>query len=507
MHDVSRRDLLKATAAAGVAAVVLPGTAAPGIARSSGGANWPKAELTGKIVHPWDSDYADASLGWNQYLIHYPMVIVFAQNTQDVVNALTWAQQNDVAFRVRSGRHQLRGWSAVDNGLVIDVSQLKSAQIDAASLTAKVGAGLTQLEAVTALAQQGLVIPTGDLASVGVIGATLGGGLGLFTRSLGMASDFVTEAEIVVASPDSGAKAIAADLNRNSDLLFALRGAGNGNFGVVTSLTYEVTRAPKVAYLSAEWDTPYPLPEIFKAYQSALSNDNAVGIEIWFHPDSVKLTAALPNGSVAQLKEVLASVLSNGKPTVTTLEGNWGDIFAGFQGPDADQPGNGLVFSQFANKPFPTQAIDVVNEFILGGSPPPTNESNYGMGGFGGAVKRSEPPGGTAFAHRDALFFGQCAAGWGGTRGPGPYSFERARANSDEQAHAAATAWVSEFSQALQQSVDQELGAYVNVPDVGLPDWETAYWGSNVDRLRRIKAKYDPDNIFQYEQSIPPATS
>ena len=104
---------------------------------------------------------------------------------------------------------------------------------------------------------------------------------------------------------------------------------------------------------------------------------------------------------------------------------------------------------------------------------------------------------GTAFAHRDALFFGQCAAGWGSPRGPGPYTFERARANSDEQVHAAATAWVSEFSQALQQSVDQELGAYVNVPDVGLPDWETAYWGSNVDRLRRIKADYDPDNIFQ----------
>jgi len=133
MDDVSRRDLLKATAAAGAAAAVLPGIAAagaPGIARSDGSANWPKAELTGKIVHPWNSDYPDASLGWNQNFVHYPMVIVFAQ---DVVNALTWAQHNDVAFRVRSGRHQLQGWNAVDNGLVIDVSQLKSAQIDAAS--------------------------------------------------------------------------------------------------------------------------------------------------------------------------------------------------------------------------------------------------------------------------------------------------------------------------------------------------------------------------------------
>jgi len=129
------------------------------------------------------------------------------------------------------------------------------------------------------------------------------------------------------------------------------------------------------------------------------------------------------------------------------------------------------------------------------------------MGGFGGAVKRSAPPGGTAFAHRDALFFAQCAAGWGGPRGPGPFTFETARTNSDEQLQTVAMAWTSEFSQALRQSVDQGLGAYVNVPDAGLPDWETAYWGSNVDRLRRIKAKYDPDNIFQYEQSIPPATS
>ncbi len=238
-----------------------------------------------------------------------------------------------------------------------------------------------------------------------------------------------------------------------------------------------MTRAPKVAYLSAMWDAPYPLQEIFTAYQSALLNDNGVGVELGFHPNVAGLTAALPNGSVAQVKQALASVLSIGKPTVTTLDENWGDVFAGFQGPPADQPGNASVVSLFASKPFPKQAIDVVNEFVLGGSPPPTNESNYQVGGFGGAVKRSAPPGGTA------------------------------RANSDEQLQTVAMAWTSEFSQALRQSVDQELGAYVNVPDAGLPDWETAYWGSNVDRLRRIKAKYDPDNIFQYEQSIPPATS
>ena len=510
MHDVCRRDLLKATAAAGAAAVVLPGIAATGtlgIARSDPEANWAQAELTGKIVRPTDADYADASLGWNQNFIHYPTAIVFAQNTQDVVNALSWAQQNDVPFRVRSGRHQLQGWNAVDNGLVIDVSQLKSTHIDPASLTATVGAGITQVEGVTALAQHGLVAPTGEAASVGLIGATLGGGLGLFTRALGMACDQVLAAEIVIASPDSGAKAMVVDLDHDPDLLWALRGAGNGNFGIVTSLTYRVTRAPRAAFVTATWDAPYPLHEIFRAYQGALLNDNGVGMELGLHLDRAGLIAALPNGSVAQVKEALAPLLSIGKPTVTTQEDNWGAVFTGFQGQPDDEPGNAEVFSLFANTPFPDRALDVVHEFVLGGSPPPTNESNYQMGGFGGAVKRSAPAGGTAFAHRDALFFGQCAAGWGPPRGPEPFTFETARANSAPQLRDAAMAWTTEFFQALQSSADQQLGAYVNVPDPGLPDWETAYWGSNVDRLRRIKAKYDPDNIFQYEQSIPPATS
>ena len=512
--DFSRRDLLKATAAAGAGAVVLPGlaaAAAPGVAAARGvgvrgragvgGASRPPAKLTGRIVTPGDHDYADASLGWDQYFVHFPLVIVFAQNTQDVVNALTWAQQHNVAFRVRGGRHQLQGWSAVDNGLVIDVSELKGARIDAASLTATVGAGLNQLEAVTALAKKGLVVPTGTEGTVGVVGATIGGGLGLFTRSLGMACDFVMGAEIVVASGDGGAKVIKVDLHNHRDLLFALRGAGNGNFGIVTSLTYQVTRAPTVAFLMATWDAPYPLPRLFEEYQQTLLKNNRVGSELELHPNIAILTAALPNGSVAHVKEVLASVLSIGKPTVTTTVDNWGTIFKGFQIPPAAEPGNALFFSQFANQPFPKQAIDVVASFVKDA---PTNDSNYFLCGFGGAVKRSTPPGGTAFPHRnrDALFYAEPGVAWGRPRGPRPYTFETAGEESQEHLQPVAQAWIAEFSQALRPYVN---GAYFNVPNVGMLDWETAYWGSNFDRLRRIKAKYDPDNIFQYEQSIPPA--
>src|SRR5690606_22620253 len=104
----------------------------------------PPATLTGRIVRPGDASYTDARLGWDQLFSHYPLVIAFAQETQDVVNALTWARQNDIALRVRSGRHALEGWSNVDNGLVIDVSELKSVRIDPDARTATVGAGITQ---------------------------------------------------------------------------------------------------------------------------------------------------------------------------------------------------------------------------------------------------------------------------------------------------------------------------------------------------------------------------
>ena len=107
---------------------------------------------------------------------------------------------------------------------------------------------------------------------------------------------------------------------------------------------------------------------------------------------------------------------------------------------------------------------------------------------------KQEPRGGTAFPHRDALFYSEPGAGWG-TRG---------KAGSGDALTPKAQAWIAEFSQALRPYVN---GAYVNVPNIGMADWETAYWGANFDRLRKIKAKYDPHNVFQYEQSIPPASA
>ncbi|MEU9452222.1 FAD-binding oxidoreductase [Streptomyces sp. NPDC048277] len=506
MNDFSRRGLLKATAAAGAGSVAVPGVAAaaaPGAsaatqasateASGSGvyGAECAPAQLTGRIVRPHDPGYTDARLGWDQLFSHYPLVIVFAQNTQDVVNALTWARQNDVALRIRSGRHSLEGWSNVDSGLVIDISELKSVHLDSAARVATVGAGLNQLEAVTTLAKQNFAVTTGTEGSVGLSGATLGGGFGFLTRWLGMACDSLIGAEIVVAEGDECAKVIKADLHDTPDLLWALRGAGNGNFGIVTSLTYKLAPLKSVTYLTATWDGTGDLRRIFETYQrTAPFTDNRLGTQLEAHPNQTLLFAVLPEGTPEEARRLLAPILSIGSPQVTTQVGNWGDVYAGFQTPIANEPANWKFYSQFAQRPFPAKAIDIVSAFVKDA---PTADSNYFVQAFGGNVRKT-PRGGTAFPHRDALFYAEPGVGWG-KRSDQPGICDPLTPQ--------AQAWIAEFSQALRPFVD---GAYVNVPNIGMQDWETAYWESNFDRLRRIKQKYDPHNVFQYDQSIPPAS-
>lgn len=393
MHDFSRRGLLKATAAAGAGAVVLPGITAaeaPGASAAPLGAESTKckpAKLTGRIVRPNDPGYADASLGWDELFVHYPLVIVYAQKTQDVVNALTWARQHDVALRVRSGGHSLEGWSNVDNGIVIDVSELKSVHIDTASRIATVGAGLNQLEAVTTLAKKDLAVTTGTEGSVGLSGATLGGGFGFLTRYLGMACDSLVAAEIVVASGAECAKVIKADLKKNPDLLWALRGAGNGNFGIVTSLTYKAAPLKSVAYLQATWEGLGDLQGVFDAWQrTAPSAEDRLGTQLEIHRNAILLFGVLAEGSEEEAKELLAPILSVGDPEVSVQVGNWGDVYAGFQIPTAVEPANWKFFSQFTTEPFPKKAISLIASFMQDA---PSDDSNFFTQAFGGAVRRS----------------------------------------------------------------------------------------------------------------------
>jgi FAD/FMN-containing dehydrogenase len=451
-----------------------------------------QAELTGRVVRPGEADYPAACAGWNLLFTHHPMAIVFARETGDVVNALAWARQNDVRVRVRSGRHCLEGWNSVDGGIVIDVSEMKSVNLDAASATAIVGAGLNQIEAVTALGKAGFTAPTGGEGSVGLVGATLGGGLGLMTRKFGMAADNLLGAEVVVASGSGGAEVIVADETTNPDLLWALRGAGNGNFGIVTSLTYRVHPLTQTVYITATWPGIGALPEVFEAWQRCAPHiDNRLTSQLEINRDKITLVAVLASGSETEAAEMLAPVLAVGEPEVSMTNADWAENYAGFQIPNDREPANWKFTSHFVYEPFPADAIAVIASFM---AKAPTAECNYFANAFGGAVRTSEPSGGSAFAHRDALFYAEPGAAWG-TRGGIPAT--------EDPLTGECLDWIAEFTEALQPYVD---GAYVNVPNAATANWENDYWGPHVDRLRGIKATYDPDNVFSFEQSIPPKT-
>ncbi len=368
-------------------------------------------KLTGDVVRPGDSGYEAARIGYNRLYCSQPEAIAFCADTHDVVNALSWARQNDIPVRIRSGRHCLEGWSAVDEGLVIDVSQMKSAAIDVASRTATVGAGLNQMEAVTGLGKAGFTAPTGTEGTVGLVGATLGGGFGLLTRTFGMASDNLVAAEIVVAPAGGGATTIAADEENNADLLWALRGAGNGNFGIVTSLTYKIHPLTQAIYVVATWRGLADLREVFEAWQrSAPDADDRLTSQLEIGCDGIVLAAVLASGSEDEAKQMLEPVLSVGEPAVTTKDANWTDVYQGFQIPPDGEAANWKFFSQFVSDPFPPEAIDLIASFLANA---PTPNCNYFTNAFGGAVKTGKPAGGSAFAHRNALFYAEPGVGWG----------------------------------------------------------------------------------------------
>jgi FAD/FMN-containing dehydrogenase len=175
-------------------------------------------------------------------------------------------------------------------------------------------------------------------------------------------------------------------------------------------------------------------------------------------------------------------------------DANWADTYTGFQIPTEAEPVNWMFKSQFIYEPYPAKAVDVIVAFL---EKAPTPQCNYFTNAFGGAVTGSEPAGGSAFAHRNALFYAEPGAGWGGARGADGTE----RPTTPDSLTTECLSWITDFTEALAPYVD---GAYVNVPNAGMADYETAYWGAGVGRLRTIKAKYDPDNVFSFEQSIRP---
>ncbi|MEK4294263.1 FAD-binding oxidoreductase [Paenibacillus sp. FSL R5-0914] len=440
--------------------------------------------LTGRVIFKGDQGYETARKNWDPHTDKFPKVFVFAQKTQDVANAIKWANENKVPIRARSGRHSLEvNLSQVTGGIVIDVSEMKKIKLNKKSKTVVVGTGNTVGRIAHTLAGQGYMAPFGDSPTVGIGGITLGGGIGPLQRTVGLVSDNLIELEMV----DAKGKIIRANKNSNSDLLWASRGGGGGNFGVYTSYKFKVRPAPASATvfrITWPWDQ---FEKVFKAWQLwAPCVNTKLGSELSIGPKkggNVTMTG-LFLGSKAEASRLLKPVTSVGTPTNQIIRSlPYTKVVSFMLAPDPvlTQRVSNQFSSGFVRKSFPDKAIKSMREFL---EKVEGEFAGFFFLNWGGAVSRKSPKS-TAFYWRKAKFYVEWNSSW------------------IKKSEAARNIFVVRNTRRKLQPFI--VGSYINVPDQGIKNSGPVYYGANYPRLRRVKAKYDPGNIFNNPQSISPA--
>ncbi|OAH57974.1 dehydrogenase [Domibacillus aminovorans] len=442
-----------------------------------------KIKLTGRIVTPDDSEYEQARINNNLSIPKFPSKIVFCQNTEDVLNALRWVRENRTPFRMRSGRHSYENFSLVNDGLIIDVSEMDEIIINGKEMTAKIEAGANLGHVYNKLWEYGMTVPAGTESSVGVIGLTLGGGIGMLTRLFGLTCDNLIEIEMVRASGHRGAELIKANKNHNSDLFWACCGGGGGNFGIVTSLTFKLHRISKVSVFSVTWGWD-DFEAAFNAWQNwAPNTDERLTSQIELKSKEANQIIAQGEfvGPSSKLKELLRPLTTIGSPTsVWVKEVPYIEAVRFFDVPSGNRPALRKRSGSFLEKPFPPKAILTMKQFLANA---PNENSGIWHQSLGGAAGRIAPNE-TAFYYRDAIIAQEYLATWN---------------NSVEERQN--IRWIEELKRALSRYT---TGDYVNFPDRYIKDWPTAYYGDNFKRLREVKTEYDSFNLFNFPQSIPP---
>jgi FAD/FMN-containing dehydrogenase len=414
-----------------------------------------------------------------------PAVIVRAADATDVASVIGVARDSGLELAVRSGGHSGAGHSSVDGGIVLDVRDLRSLDVDLAGRTAWAGSGLTAGEYTEAVAEHGLATGFGDTSSVGLGGITLGGGVGYLVRKHGLTIDSLLAADIVTA--DGKLRRVNAE--SDPDLFWAIRGGG-GNFGVATRFQFRLHPLDGVVggmlMLPA---TPDVIASFMAEAEAASENLSSIAnvmpappmpfVPAEHHGQLVVMALVCYAGPVDEADRALAPFRSLAAPIV--------DMVRPIRYPEMYPPEDPdyrptaaarTMFLDRVDRDVATQIVDTLNA-----SDATMRVAQLRV--LGGAMARV-PADATAFAHRASKIMVNLAAFW---EGPG----DRAVRES----------WVDAFVAALRQD---DPGAYVNfLADEGPAAVRAAYPGSTWTRLQEIKRRYDPANLFRRNHNIPPA--
>ena len=458
--------------------------------------------LQGTVLLPGATDFALAAPVFNMIFdATVPQALVRCASANDVALALAFAHENELALTVRSGGHGYTGNSAT-TGMVIDVGPMNAVAIG--NGTATIGAGAKLVDIYDQLASQGVCIPSGSCPTIGIAGITQGGGIGVVDRAYGLTCDNLVSAQVVLAD----GSVVTCDANAHADLFWALRGGGGGNFGIVTSMTFNTFATSDVTTFSADfawtdaakvfaaWQAwPQTLPDTVWAGLVLGTSGSASGtpaIELSgicigspadFAPHWAQFLAAAgatPTSQSSVSTTFHAAMLAScGGRTISrchlageTPDGSIGRVsfVASSDFFDATLPSDGIqaMLGQMESLQAGTSVLVIMDL-------------------MGGAIGRVAPDA-TAFVHRNAVFSAQYYVS-------SPGSVSAAQVSQAQGIVSGLRATMAPWSNGE---------AYQNYLDTGLTNWQQAYYGANYARLRQVKTGYDPTQVFKPAQGVEP---
>jgi FAD/FMN-containing dehydrogenase len=446
-------------------------------------------QLQGRVIRRGDADYDEARALFNAMIDKRPALIVLAESTADVAAAVSFARERGIEIAVRCGGHNGPGLGSVDDGLVIDLRALNSVTVDPDARTATVGGGALLSEVDAATHEHGLATPGGIISTTGVGGLILGGGIGHLTRKAGLSVDNVLGAEVVLAD----GRVVTADEETNPDLYWAIRGGG-GNFGVVTELKLRLHPISTVVAGPMFWDLEHA-PDLMRWYRDFIGQapQDLNGFLAFMSvppappfPDELHLqkVAAIvwcwtgpEEGAADALAEARAQpgiLLDGVQPMpVPALQSAFDAVYP---------PGDQWYWRAEFVEQIPDEAIE---QHVAFARTMPTWQSTmhmYPIDGAAHAVGPTETP--WAFRHAN---WGMVIVGVD----PAPENVEMLKN------------WAVRYWDAVHPYAAG--GSYLNMVTEELPELVRRSYGENYERLARIKAEYDPNNVFHVNQNIRPA--
>ncbi len=450
-----------------------------------------RQRLRGAVLLPGQPGYDEARRIWNAMIDRRPALVVRAAGAADVVQAIDFTRRHGLVLAVKGGGHNIAGNAVCDGGLMLDLSSMKSVRVDPITRTARVEPGATLADFDKEAQAFGLATPTGINSTTGVAGLTLGGGFGWLSRKHGLTIDNLLSVDLVTAKGEL----LHASEKENEDLFWAVRGGG-GNFGVVTSFEFRLHRiGPEV--LSGLIVHPLSAgPEVLRGYRKLVA---AAPEELtcWavlrkapplpflspeVHGTGIVVLALCYAGDIEEGRKAVEPFRRLGTPIADVVGEHpfvgWQTTFDPLLEPGARNYWKSHDFGELGDK-----AIDLLVEYA-GRVPSP--ECEIFIANLGGAINRV-PAAATAYPHRDIQFVVNVHTRW---------------RSADQDG--VCIAWAREFFDRMAPHATG--GVYVNfMPEDEAQRVRAGAYGENFRRLGKLKARYDPDNLFRLNQNIEPA--